>query len=33
VGEVIGVVFATLHHDEAGRVGLFIPIDYFHERR
>lgn len=32
LGEVIGVVFATLDTDEAGRVGLFIPIDYFHER-
>lgn len=31
-GEVIGVIFATLFHDEAGRVGLFIPIDYFHDR-
>lgn len=30
-GEVIGVVFATLHHDEHGRVGLFIPIDYYYE--
>lgn len=28
-GEVIGVVYATLHHQEEGRVGLFIPIDYF----
>lgn len=28
-GLVIGVVYATLDHDEAGRVGLFIPIDYF----
>src|SRR5699024_10605826 len=31
-GKVIGVVFATLDHDEHGRVGLFIPIDYLHER-
>lgn len=31
-GEVIGVIFATLDHDAYGRVGLFIPIDYFHER-
>lgn len=31
-GSVIGVVFATLQHEEHGRVGLFIPIDYFHER-
>ncbi|MFD1361347.1 S1C family serine protease [Lentibacillus salinarum] len=29
-GRVIGVVFATLHHDDYGRVGLFIPIDYYH---
>lgn len=32
-GKVIGVVFATLYHDEAGRVGLFIPIDYLYEAR
>lgn len=31
-GEVIGVVFATLHHDTEGRVGLFVPIDYYYER-
>src|SRR5699024_9726637 len=31
-GEVIGVIFATLDSDTEGRVGLFIPIDYFHER-
>ena len=31
-GEVIGVIFATLDTDTEGRVGLFIPIDYFHER-
>lgn len=31
-GKVIGVVFATLFHDEAGRVGLFIPIDYFYDK-
>ena len=30
-GNVIGVVFATLDQKD-GRVGLFIPIDYFHER-
>lgn len=28
-GEVIGVVFATLNHDEYGKVGLFVPIDYY----
>ncbi|WP_164215969.1 serine protease [Virgibacillus sp. YIM 98842] len=32
-GEVIGVVFATLHHDVEGRVGLFVPIDYYYERK
>ncbi|WOV88934.1 serine protease [Sporosarcina oncorhynchi] len=31
-GEVIGVVFATLNHDEFGKVGLFIPIDLYFER-
>lgn len=31
-GEVIGVIFATMDHDEFGRVGLFVPIDYAHER-
>lgn len=30
-GEVIGVVFATLNHDVHGRVGLFVPIDYFYQ--
>lgn len=30
-GEVIGVVFATLHHEEHGRVGLFVPIDYYYK--
>lgn len=30
-GNVIGVVFATLNHDTQGRVGLFIPIDYFYD--
>ncbi|WP_164669634.1 S1C family serine protease [Virgibacillus doumboii] len=29
-GKVIGVVFATLDHDTRGRVGLFIPIDYYY---
>lgn len=28
--EVIGVVFATLDHEQHGNVGLFIPIDYFY---
>lgn len=31
--QVIGVVFATMDHDAEGRVGLFIPIQYFHEFR
>lgn len=26
-GQVIGVVFATLDHDQHGKVGLFIPIN------
>lgn len=30
-GEVIGIVFATLHHEDYGRVGLFIPIDYYYK--
>ncbi|WP_028781877.1 S1C family serine protease [Thalassobacillus devorans] len=30
--EVIGVVFATLKHEEHGKVGLAIPIDYFHNK-
>lgn len=30
-GNVIGVIFATLNHNEHGNVGLFIPIDYFYE--
>lgn len=31
-GEVIGVVFATLNHEEFGKVGLFIPIEHYFER-
>lgn len=31
-GDVIGIIFATLHHDTAGRVGLFVPIDYYYDR-
>ncbi|QAS51773.1 S1C family serine protease [Halobacillus litoralis] len=31
-GEVIGVVFATMHDDEEGRVGLAVPIDYYYEK-
>lgn len=30
-GEVIGVVFATSQTDKYGKVGLFIPIDYFYK--
>ena len=30
-GKVVGMVFATLDTDEYGRVGLFIPIDTFHD--
>ncbi|ASK60913.1 serine protease [Virgibacillus phasianinus] len=29
-GKVIGVVFATLESEEHGKVGLFIPIEYFY---
>lgn len=33
-GEVIGVVFATLDHDEHGKVGLFVPIEeYFNAQK
>ena len=31
-GKVIGVIYATLKHDEYGKVGLIIPIDAFHAR-
>lgn len=31
-GTVIGIIYATLKHDEHGKVGLFIPIDALHER-
>ena len=30
-GNVIGIIFATLFHDDEGRVGLFIPVDYYYE--
>lgn len=30
-GKVIGVVFATLDHDEHGKVGLFVPIEEYYE--
>ncbi|WP_245833055.1 S1 family peptidase [Oceanobacillus timonensis] len=28
-GNVIGVIFATLDHEEYGNVGLYVPIRYF----
>ncbi|WP_010093790.1 S1 family peptidase [Ornithinibacillus scapharcae] len=31
-GLVIGVIFATLDHEEHGKVGLFIPIDYLQQQ-
>ena len=31
-GQVIGVVFATGKRDDFGKVGLFIPIEQFHDR-
>jgi len=30
-GEVIGVIFATLQTKAHGKVGLFVPIDYFYQ--
>lgn len=30
-GEVTGIVFATLDTEEYGKVGLFVPIDAFHQ--
>lgn len=30
-GEVIGVVFATIDDDHLGKVGLYVPITYFHD--
>lgn len=30
-GKVIGTIFATLNHSEHGKVGLFVPIDYFYK--
>ncbi|WP_318036139.1 S1 family peptidase [Halobacillus salinarum] len=32
-GEVIAVVFATMRDEEAGRVGLAVPIDYYFEKK
>lgn len=31
-GKVIGIVFATLKHEQHGRVGLFIPVEYLQEK-
>ena len=30
-GQVIGVVFATMDHEEHGRVGLFVPIEEYYK--
>lgn len=30
-GKVIGIIFATMDHEEYGKVGLFIPSTLFHE--
>lgn len=30
-GKVIGVIFATLNHDQYGKVGLAVPIDYYYK--
>lgn len=30
-GQVSGVIFATTQIEAHGKVGLFVPIDYFHE--
>ncbi|GGM25906.1 hypothetical protein GCM10011351_09420 [Paraliobacillus quinghaiensis] len=30
-GKVIGVIFATLKHDEHGKVGLAVPVDYYYQ--
>ncbi|NYF24838.1 S1C family serine protease [Sporosarcina sp. JAI121] len=32
-GQVIGIVFATLKHEAYGEVGLFVPIDEYHNRQ
>mgnify|MGYP001188991596 FL=1 len=32
-GKVIGVIFATMQHEVHGKVGLFVPIDLFHQYR
>lgn len=30
-GQVIGVVFATMKHENYGKVGLFVPVELFHK--
>lgn len=32
-GQVIGIVFATMDHDEYGKVGLFVPIDEYYKHQ
>ncbi|MGM9920052.1 MAG: S1C family serine protease [Bhargavaea sp.] len=32
-GLVVGIVFATLNHEEEGTVGLFVPIDELYRQR
>ena len=32
-GQVVGIVFATLNHEEEGTVGLFVPVDELHRQR
>ncbi|MFS0574081.1 serine protease [Sporosarcina sp. 179-K 3D1 HS] len=32
-GKVIGVIFATLQHDDYGHVGLFVPIEAYKRAR
>ncbi|WP_026772428.1 S1C family serine protease [Sediminibacillus terrae] len=32
-GKVIGVVFATLDEEKHGKVGLAVPIEYYHEQQ
>jgi len=31
-GEVVAIIFATQKNEERGKVGLAVPIDYFHEK-
>ena len=32
-GQVVGIVFATLNHEEEGTVGLFVPVDELYRQR